>query len=187
MEQWKPVEGYEGLYEVSDMGRIKSIIYNNHIIMKYHSNWFWYMILSLRKEWKSLTEKVHRIVCNSFLHNPENKEQVNHINWIKHDNRLENLEWCDRSYNQKHAYKTGLRKVTENNNLIKNNPSKWKFWKDSALSVSVIQSDENSVFIKEWGSIIDASRGLWINKSSISMCCNWKRNFAWKYKWRYKQ
>jgi hypothetical protein len=120
MEIWKDIEGYEGLYQVSNLGRVISLERKeksgklfrkrNQKILKLESDKRGYQRILLYKN--NVTKKylVHRLVCLSFLKNHENKKQINHINGVKYDNRLENLEWCNQSENQIHAYKKGLQK-----------------------------------------------------------------------------
>lgn len=108
VEVWRDVIGYEGLYQVSDMGRVKSIGYDKEKILKPGRDTGGYFHVNLFKDGIKKLYKVHRLVCLNFLDNPENKEQVNHINGIKTDNRLINLEWNTRSENRQHAYNTGL-------------------------------------------------------------------------------
>lgn len=108
-EIWKPVVGYEWFYEVSNIGRVKSLQYRWWIwFIKwwYHKQWYKLVFLNVNKVQKWFW--VHRLVAQAFIPNPENKLQVNHINWIKDDNRIENLEWVTPSENMKHAYSTGL-------------------------------------------------------------------------------
>ena len=113
----------------------------------------------------------------SFSYNIYNKPQINHINWIKEDNRLENLEWATASENLKHAYETWLRVW----------PWVWKFWKDNHSSKKIIQLTTNGEFIKEWESMSLVVRELWIIQSNISSCCCWRRQTAWGFKWKFKK
>ena len=119
MEIWKEVSGYNGVYFVSNLGNVKSIdhyiknafggksIKKGRVLKKFKSV-KGYLQTSLSKDTVRFNTGVHRLVSLSFIPNPENKPQVNHINGIKHDNRVENLEWCTNSENQRHAVKNGL-------------------------------------------------------------------------------
>lgn len=185
---FKDIEWYEWNYQVSDIWEVNSIDYHrswNKNILKPGKDRFWYLMVSLSKNWKWHTKKIHRLVAQSFIPNPDNKPQVNHINWIKSDNRAENLEWNTASENIKHAYDTKLRIVTENHNFITNPPWKWKFWKYHYNSKKVLQYSKNWIFIREWGSIIDVERELWIQKQNISKCCKWKQKSAGGFIWKY--
>lgn len=101
-EIWKPVVGYEGLYEVSSLGRAKWLKHNK--ILKPFLMQKRYLMVNLSKEWIVKNITIHRMVVKAFIPNPKNKPQVNHKNWIKTDNRLENLEWCTSSENHLHSY-----------------------------------------------------------------------------------
>ena len=107
---WKPVVGYEGLYEVSENGEVRNVKTQKVLSPRNSTS---YSMLALFNNGKRKDLKVHRLVAKSFLPNPQNKPQVNHKDGNKLNNHFENLEWCTNSENQKHAYKTGLRKVTD--------------------------------------------------------------------------
>lgn len=114
-EIWKDVKDYKGLYQVSNIGNVKSL--RNNKILKFlyrRKEAYASVILCDDKKRKQFT--VHRLVCVAFLLNPENKEQVNHKNGIKNDNRLENLEWVTRSENIIHAFNIGLKKIKKGQN-----------------------------------------------------------------------
>lgn len=114
MEIWKNIKGYEGIYEVSDLGNIKNIKLNRNLKGCKDKNG--YIISILTKNNIKKTIKIHRLVAISFLDNTENKPMVNHINGIKHDNRLCNLEWCTAKENSIHAIKNGLNNPAKGNN-----------------------------------------------------------------------
>jgi hypothetical protein len=119
MEIWKSIKGYEGLYEVSDEGRIKSL---SHIdkrgrlrfesILKDRLSDRGYCSCVLYNNGKSKPFKVHRLVANSFIENNFNKPDINHIDGDKKNNRIDNLEWVTKSENCKHAWKKGLNYIS---------------------------------------------------------------------------
>lgn len=107
-EAWKPIVGYENTYEVSNLGRVRSL--RRNLIMKPQLVGAGYSKVTLcgaMLQYKAAY--VHRLVAQAFMTNPENKPEVNHKNGVKTDNRERNLEWATQSENKKHAYATKLR------------------------------------------------------------------------------
>lgn len=161
-EIWKNIKGYEGLYQVSNLGRVRSL--KKIYIFHQNKNSGGYIVITLTKNKIGKSYSVHRLVAQAFIPNPENKPQVNHIDGDKTNNNVSNLEWCTQSENQIHCYK---------NNLQTKGTKK------------VIQYDLNNNYIKTWNSLTEAGKELNINHSKISLVCNGKRKKAGGYIWRY--
>jgi hypothetical protein len=158
-EIWKDINGYEN-YEVSNLGNIRSKQTHKLISKTYRTG---YTRVSITSNKKRNTISVHKLVAETFIPNNDiSKTQINHINGIKDDNRVCNLEWISQSENIKHAQNTGLMK----------SPNK-----------PVAQYDLNGNFIKEWISGTEAERVLGIKTKSISSAINKNRTsggFKWK-------
>ena len=130
-EIWKPIVGLEGIYEISSLGRVKSLsrLYNTgnklaqrikeENILKPKASKVGYLVVTLsmgtRKDRK--TVKVHRLIANAFIPNPKNKPQVNHIDGNKINNSISNLEWSTAKENVHHAIGMGLRSSVGSNNV----------------------------------------------------------------------
>jgi len=109
IEIWKNIEHYKGIYLISSFGRVKSFNkYIDGIIMKNSTDNNGYQIICLSNKNSKKTNKIHQLVASAFIPNPENKLEVNHINGIKKDNNVRNLEWVTSKENRRHALDTGL-------------------------------------------------------------------------------
>ncbi len=180
-EIWKDIPWYEWLYQVSNMWQVHSF-YSNKIKKSFDS--LWYCRIWLYKNKKEMKFLVHRLVAMTFLPNILNLVEINHINWIKNDNRLENLEWCTRNENIQHAFNIWLKTTTKNNYFIKSNPYKWKFWIDNPLSKKIQQFDLNWNFIKLWYWASSIYKELWINNSTILKALKNDRQKVWNFIWK---
>ena len=175
-EIWKPIKNYEGLYEISNYGKIKNLNYNNtgiSIIIKNHINGRGYLVTTLVKNNQKKVVAIHRIVAETFLFNPNNLPCVNHKNGIKTDNRVENLEFCTHKENIIHAWSSGLCKNHQGKNHYK--------------SRKVNQYDLQGNFIKEWECISLAAKELKIHSSNITRNCQKKIKTAYGSIWEYKK
>ena len=108
-EIWKDIEGYEGLYQVSNLGRVKSLkaskIKSERIRKSYQQS-SGYISIVLCKNGKVTNHKIHRLVANAFIDNPDNLPEINHKDEDKTNNCVDNLEWCDSSYNKNYGTRT---------------------------------------------------------------------------------
>ena len=157
MEIWKTIEDYPD-YQISNMGRVKSLKWGKEKILKSTLNKNGYCNIFLCKNKEIKYYYIHRLVAQAFIQNPYNLPQVNHINEIKTDNRVENLEWCTNEYNS---------------NYSKAKP--------------ILQFSKEGDFIKKWDSTREVERELNFNQSNISSCCLGKLNTAYNYKWGYEE
>ncbi|KKN59958.1 hypothetical protein LCGC14_0537080 [marine sediment metagenome] len=119
MEIWKDIKGYEGHYQISNIGRIKSLKRGKNRILKTPPNSKGYLLVGLTKNGITETKRIQRLVAICFIPNPYNKPEVNHKNGIKIDNRTENLEWATRQENVIHAVKNGLSHAKINYKIAK--------------------------------------------------------------------
>lgn len=156
-EIWKDVPGYEGAYQVSNMGRVCSFLRCNarpeipRIITQREDKKGY-----LRCKIRGKLVPVHRLVAISFIPNPLNKQQVNHIDGNKHNNFLQNLEWATNAENQKHAVLSGLKKMSD---------------LTDATSKRVWQISKDGKLIKIFSSLNEAARMTGTHQSQISCCC----------------
>jgi hypothetical protein len=191
MEIWKDIEGYEGLYQVSNLGRLRSF---DRVVR--HSKGVPFVktvrgrimsIINLNRGYNRINLSVnnnrrsffiHRLVASAFIENNEGLPEVNHLNGIKTDNRAVNLEWCTSSENSRHAILIGLQKPTR--------PWQGKTGALNPSSKPVLQFTKQGIVITEYASAHEAMRATGIDFSFIAMCCRGKcktaKGFVWKYK-----
>ncbi len=186
-EIWKDIPWWEWYYQASNLGKIKSlarkkwfIFWKEKILKNFiKRNWYAKVNLSISDIDKSFY--VHRLVAQTFITNIENSPCVNHINWIRNDNRIENLEWVTYSENTRHSFD-----ILWNKSLFQtNHPSKWKFWKNHFNSKKVNQYDLDWNFIKTRNCWMDIQRELLINRSSIWKCCRWEQETSYWFIWKF--
>ena len=106
IEEWKDIKGYEGLYQVSNLGRVKSLKFDKERVLKQFPNKHGYLLVSLCKTGKQKSFAVHRLVALQFIPKVENKPEVNHVDEDKTNNMVSNLEWCTRKENVNHGTRT---------------------------------------------------------------------------------
>ena len=160
MEIWKAVKGYEGLYEVSNLGNVRGLTANK--VLKPHRNNHGYMKVDLYKNGNRKRFLVHRIVAETYIPNPKNYTQVNHKDENKTNNCVANLEFCDRKYNSN--YGTAQERSAEKHKK------------------AVFCNELN----KSFKSITEAARYTGICLQSISMCCRGKYATAGDFHWRFE-
>ena len=186
-EIWKDIPEYEGLYQVSNLGRVKSLKRldkRNRIvkekILKHGIDTNGYHLVKLYKYDKPRTLKVHRLICQVFIQNPNNYTEVNHKDEDKSNNCVDNLEWCTRKYNVNYGNRT---------NKAKNHPNcKHRLGvlgKDNPNSKIVIQYTKDGEFIKSWNCTHEVERKLGVRSSSVSACARGNIKSAGGFIWKY--
>ena len=174
-KEWKEIKGYEGKYIVSNYGEVISLprLKQNNSKKQYvepkelskhisSTNGYVYVLLCGKGKCKNV--RLHKLVAEAFIPNPENKPQVNHKDGNKQNNKVDNLEWCTCKENIRHAYNNGL---ASNKNKIK-----------------IQKCDLNGICIEEFNSISEASIKTKVSIGNISLCINNKRKTAGKYIWK---
>lgn len=173
-EIWKDIPNYEGLYQASNLGRIRSLDREQYVgsknqyckfnytrklkskIIKPKTTKDNYYEVTLTKNNEKKFIRVHRLIAMTFIPNPNNYPVINHINYNRFDNRVENLEWCTVWYNNRYS-----------------------------KAKKVAQFDKNYNLIKVWNCMSDVYRELGIPVTNLSKCCHNKKLTAKTYYWRY--
>lgn len=190
-EIWKDIEGYEGLYQVSNLGRVRSLkrivrhsrggpfvktVEGRIMSITHLSRGYRRVNLCVNNIRRSFS--VHRLVASAFIKNSKGFPEVNHLNGVKTDNGVANLEWCTSSENSTHAIRLGLQKPTR--------PWLGKMGILNPASKPVLQFTKQGKMIAEYASAHEAMRATGIDFSFIAMCCRGKcktaKGFIWKYK-----
>ena len=167
-EEWRDVVGYEGLYQVSNLGRVKSLSRKHqlrNIIISQHPTGGGYLTVILTKNRKRKNIRTHKLVANCFIPKEEGKYEVNHIDENKFNNTVDNLMWCDRTYNVNHGSRNLIVSYKLRNRLDHSKP--------------VQQLDGYGNVIREFRSVNDVGRFYGISANGVSRTCRGERN---KYK-----
>jgi len=187
IEIWVDVENYEDIYQISNMGLIKSIdrkvnhskyglINTKGKFLKGGIDTAGYRRLNLIKDGKYTTQSIHKLVCIHFIPNPENKKEGNHKRGIKLDNRVTELEWLTHHENILHAWETGL--------CV---PQIRPKGKECSLSKSILRFSKNGEFIERFESIREANKMTGIDRKDISQCASGKTKSAGKSIWKFEK
>lgn len=184
---WKDIKGYEGLYQISNVGQVKSLdrivkhsgenerIQKGRILKPFFNKDTGYVEIGLSKNGKSKKHRIHRLVADAFVPNLENKLEVNHIDEDKQKNTAINLEWCTRKENENHGTKQMRKKSNTDYKAIgKKNMKK------------VMQYDIDGNLVKEWESLSQINKELGYSTGNISSCCNGKLKKIYGSIWKFK-
>lgn len=181
-EIWKAIEGYEGKYEVSNLGRVRSLdrkVATVHSAMRTIKGktlvpWtdkYGYLHVNLWCECKMKSQMVHRLVAGAFIPNPDNMPEVNHKDEDKQNNRADNLEWCNTRYNINYgnrSHKVSQTRISK-----------------AMLGLRVEQLTMDGQHVRTFDSIREASRVSGADKSVIVRVCKGRLQSAGGYRWRY--
>lgn len=197
-ELWVDIDGYKGLYKVSNLGRIKSIISDK--ILKNIKTGNGYLKVSLYSNDRTEQKSIHRLVCENFLEPDIDRKYVNHIDGDKLNNNITNLEWCTSKENNDHRYTLGYKITDEMRINMKNaqqkrsrhnrdngikNPLKGTNFLNK-FSMTVQQLSLDGELVAEFKSLSIAGKSTSISTSNITSVCYGLRRKAGGYSWRFK-
>lgn len=182
-EKWVDIKGFEGLYQVSNMGNVKSIKKNERI-MKLQVNHKGYYCVNLHKNSIAYPRLVHRLVAEAFIPNTLNLPQVNHKDTNKKNNNIENLEWISNADNMRHAFANGCFVTTEKQREHARNNLKLIAERKKK---GVEMYTKEGVFLNAFNSLREAEKCTGVHNSKISMVCKGKRKRAGNYIWKYRK
>lgn len=202
VEEWRDIAGYEGLYQVSDWGRVRSIdrvikylvkgkypakrICKGQIIAPFKIN-SGYLSVTLVKSSKGCNKTLHRLVAETFIPNPDSKPCVGHKDCNETNNCADNLYWCTYPENNNHPI-TKERQIEsfKKRDLSYLHTSEVENKISKSLSKSVVQLKDGA-FVREWNSIKDAASFLGKSGGNITLCCKGKIKSIYGYNWMYKE
>ena len=161
---WKEIKGYEGLYEISNDGFVKSLVKNKILSFNYNGCKA-YKQVQLFKDGKRHTKLIHRLVAEAFIPNPNNLPEVNHKDEDTFNNAVDNLEWCTSKYNANY----GTRNI--------------RIAEKTSKPLYQLNKDTGEI-IKEWKSAAEVQRSLGWRKDNINFACT-HNNTSYGYKWKY--
>lgn len=192
-EIWKDVVGYEGLYQVSNTGRLvrkerldsngRFLSQQEKVIHKiYGTGYYGTAIVDGKGNSKNVL--IHRLVAMAFIPNPNNYPQIDHIDGNKSNNRVENLRWCTAKQNIN--FPMSLANRSRVLKVAQNKPEAIKHKIAASHKKAIVQYDMNGNFIKEWSSLHEVGRECGFNISNISACANGRKASAYGYIWKHK-
>ena len=164
-EIWKNIEGFGGLYQVSNLGRVKSS-YTNRVLKGYKDT-CGYLLVGLYKNNIRSSKKIHRLVAQAFIPNPDNKSQVNHIDEDKTNNNLSNLEWVTAKENLNHGTRTERMSKTQ--------------------SIPIIATNIKTGESKEFYGLRECSRQVGLHPQNISAVLKGRLKQTGGYTFKYKE
>ena len=173
-EVWKDVNGYEGLYQISNFGNVKSLNYRRHGYQKNltpkvnNDGRLW---VELAKSGKRKQFLVHRLVACAFIPNPSGYKEINHKDENPKNNHVDNLEWCTRKYNVSYYYQRHPHGKENRCGNLKN--------------LKINQFSRCGEFVKQWSNSREIFEQTGMSDWSISECCRGNRKTAYGYIWRY--
>lgn len=193
-EIWKDIAGYEGLYQVSNLGRVKSLprelkrfagrkCITKERILTAHPNSKGYLRVQLKKDGTEERRFLHRLVAEAFIPNPDSKGEVNHLDNVPTNNGVENLEWVTHKENMEWASKCGrfdhLKEI--HSRYGKMNIEKAR----KCVERKVCLIDENGIVIKKFNTLTDACNAYGLDSGGLCRCCQGKQKTCGGYRWRY--